>query len=146
MKRLAFLLMVALWFAPTVCAGAEAPVKIFQEANTSYRTGDYAKAAALYEALIAGNSHYAVLYYDLANTYVRLGKLSLAILNYEKSLTLDPRNGDAWENLRHTRGLLEYRVEDTRNWYLRAAETLLQRITEKEINLRSEERRVGKEC
>ncbi|MDD5226928.1 MAG: tetratricopeptide repeat protein [Candidatus Omnitrophica bacterium] len=133
MKRLAWFLLIALWLAPAVCSGAEI-AKIFQEANTSYRTGDYAKAAELYESLIEQEPRVATFYYDLANTYVRLGKLSRAILNYEKTLRLDPRNGDARVNLRYTRGLLEYRVEDTRNWYLRAAGTVLQYITEREIN------------
>ncbi len=133
MKRLAWLLLIALWLAPAVCFGADR-TKIFQEAGTSYRTGDYAKAAELYQSLIEQEPRVATFYYDLANTYVRLGKLSPAILNYEKALRIDPRNGDARENLRYARGLLEYRVEDTRNWYLRVAEAVLQYITEQEIN------------
>lgn len=132
MKRLALFLMIALWFAPAVCAAAET-AKIFQEANTNYRVGDHAKAAELYESLIKQEPHAATFYYDLANTYVRLGKLSHAILNYEKALRLDPRNGDILENLRYTRGLLEYRVEDTRNWYLKITEAVLKYTTEREV-------------
>jgi tetratricopeptide (TPR) repeat protein len=132
MKRLAWLLLIALWFVPAVCEGAET-AKIFQEANTGYRTGDYKKAAELYESLIKQEPRVAAFYYDLANAYVRLGNLSRAILNYEKALLLDPRNGDIRENLRYTRGLLEYRVEDTRNWYLKATEVVLRYMTEKEV-------------
>ena len=132
MKRLTWLLLIALWFAPAVCTGAET-AKIFQEANTSYRTGDHAKAADLYESLTEREPGVATFYYNLANTYVRLGKLSRAILNYEKALRLDPRNGDVRENLRYTRGLLEYRVEDTRNWYLKATEVVLKYVTEREV-------------
>ena len=132
MKRLTWLLLIALWFAPAVCTGAET-AKIFQEANTSYRTGDHAKAAELYESLTEREPGVATFYYNLANTYVRLGKLSRAILNYEKALRLDPRNGDVRENLRYTRGLLEYRVEDTRNWYLKATEVVLKYVTEREV-------------
>jgi len=132
MKRLTWLLIIALWLAPAVCEGVET-AKVFQEANTSYRTGDYAKASELYESLIEQEPRVAAFYYDLANTYVRLGKLSHAILNYEKALRLDPRNGDIRENLRYTRGLLEYRVEDTRNWYLKATEVVLKYMTEREV-------------
>ncbi|MFH1799799.1 MAG: tetratricopeptide repeat protein [Candidatus Omnitrophota bacterium] len=132
MKRLTWLLLIALWFAPAVCEGVET-AKVFQEANTSYRTGDYAKAAELYESLLEQKPRVAAFYYDLANTYVRLGKLSRAILNYEKALRLDPRDGDIRENLRYTRGLLEYRVEDTRNWYLKATEAVLKYMTEREV-------------
>jgi len=132
MKRLMWFLLIALCLTPRVCAAAET-AKIFQEANTSYRTGDYAKAAGLYESLVKEEPRVAAFYYDLANTYVRLGKLSLAILNYEKALRLDPRNQDIRENLRYTRGLLEYRVEDTRNWYLKATEAVLKYAAEREI-------------
>jgi tetratricopeptide (TPR) repeat protein len=132
MKRLMWLTLIALWFLPAVCEGGET-AKVFQEANTSYRTGDYTKAAELYESLLEQSPRVAVFYYDLANAYVRLGKLSRAILNYEKALRLDPRNGDIRENLRYTRGLLEYRVEDTRNWYLRATEAVLKYMTEREV-------------
>ncbi len=132
MKRLTFFLWIALCFAPAVHAETPAS-RFFQDANTSYRTGDYAKASELYESLIAAEPRMAVFYYNLANTYVRLGKLSQAILNYEKALRLDPRNGDIRANLRYTRGLLEYRVEDTRNWYLKATEVVLKYATEKEI-------------
>lgn len=132
MKRLAGYLMLLLCLGTSVCMAADV-AKTFQEANTCYRTGDYAKAASLYESLVDGNSPVAAFYYDLANTYVRLGKLSRAILNYERALRLAPRNADIRENLRYTRGLLEYRVEDGRNWYLRATETVLKYATEREI-------------
>ncbi len=132
MKRLICFLCILLCLAPVAGVGAEI-AKTFQEANTSYRTGDYAKAAEVYESLIEQDPRVATVYYDLANTYVRLGKLSHAILNYEKALRLDPRNGDIRENLRYTRGLLEYRVEDTRNWYLKATEAVLKYATEREV-------------
>lgn len=132
MRRLAGLLWITLCLTTSVHA-AEDLAKIFGDANTCYRTGDYAKAAGLYESLIEQAPRVAAFHYDLANTYVRLGKLSRAILNYEQALRLDPRNADIRENLRHTRGLLEYRVEDTRNWYLKATEAVLRFATEREI-------------
>lgn len=132
MKRWAWFFLVALGLTPAVCAGADT-AQIFQEANTRYRTGDYKKAVELYGALVEQEPRAAVFYYDLANAYEKLGDLSHAILNYEKALCLDPRNADIRENLRYTRGLLEYRVEDTRNWYLKATEVVLKYATEREI-------------
>jgi len=132
MKKVAAFFLFLLCLSPVV-RGAEDLPKLFQEANTCYRTGDYVKAAALYETLIQKEPDVAVFYFDLANASVRLDKFSQAILNYEKFLRLDPRNADARENLRHTRGLLEYRVEDTRNWYLKAGEAILKFATEREI-------------
>lgn len=135
MKRLTGFLLIVLCVAPVVCLGADETAKVFQEANTNYKTGDYAKAAELYDALTLREPQVASFYYNLANAYVRLGKLSHAILNYEEALRLDPRNADARENLRHTRGLLEYRVEDNRNWYLKTVEAILKSMTGREINI-----------
>ncbi len=132
MKRIAGFLLIALCLVPSFCTAADA-AKLFEDANTSYRTGDYAKAAGLYESLIEKTPRVAAFHYDLANAYVRLGKYSQAILSYEKALRLDPRNADIRENLRHTQGLLEYRVEDSRNWYLKATEAVLKYATEREI-------------
>jgi len=132
MKRLAGFLLIFLCLGASVCVAADM-AQVFQDANTCYRTGDYAKAASLYESLVKQEPDAAAFYYDLANAYVRLGKLSQAILNYEKALRLDPRNADIRENLRYTRGLLEYRVEDTRNWYLKATEAVLKYATEREV-------------
>jgi tetratricopeptide (TPR) repeat protein len=132
MKRGIWMLWLLLGLAPSIFAGSDT-AKVFQEANTSYRTGDYKKAAALYGTLVEQELRTSIFYYNLANAYVRLGSLSRAILNYEKALCLDPRNADIRENLRYTRGLLEYRVEDTRNWYLKATEFVLRYATEHEV-------------
>lgn len=134
MKKGTIIFLVLFCFAPVLC-GAEDLSSIFQDANTCYRTGDYEKAAALYETLTQKEPDIAVFYYDLANASFRIGKLSKAILNYEKFLVLAPRNADARKNLLHIRGLVEYRVEDTRNWYLKAGETILKYATEREIQV-----------
>lgn len=129
-------LMLVFWMlvsAPTVYA-ISSDAGGFQEANTAYRTGDYAKAVTLYEKLIQGSPKTAVLYYNLGNAYMRLEKLSAAILNYEKALRLDPRNADIHHNLNYARGLREYRVEDTRNWYLKVTDSVLRMVTQREMD------------
>ncbi len=133
MKRM---LAAGLWILcllPAAYAQTEPSQALFQEANTCYRTGDYAKAASLYEQLAQKTPSSAPVFYNLGNAYVRLGNLSLAVLNYEKALRLDPRHADIRHNLNYTRGLLEYRLEDTRNWYLRGADALLRYFTDREI-------------
>ena len=133
MKRILGFLMVAFWLVPATSVFAFEIEKTFQEANTSYQNGDYAKAGQLYERLIEKDPAGAVFYYDLGNACTRLGKLSQAILNYEKALLLDPRNSDIRYNLRYAKSLLEYRVEDTRNWYLKATVAVLTYATEREV-------------
>ena len=135
MRRFAWLLVFVFCFSVRGYAATKDANTVFQEANAAYRTGDYAKAVARYESLIQQEPQMAIFYYDLANAYVRLGRLSQAILNYEKALRLNPRDADIRHNLNYTRGLLEYRVEDTRNWYVKASDAVLKYMTEKEINI-----------
>lgn len=134
MKKFLTLLVILAAFVPLALA-ADDVASVFRDANTSYRTGDYAKAAEGYASLVRREPDVASFHYNLANANVRLGKLSRAILNYEQALQLDPRNADARENLRYTRGLLEYRVEDTRNWYVKALEAVLKFMTEQEVTV-----------
>lgn len=121
------------FMSSSACSAAES-LESFKEANTAYRTGDYAKAVGLYESLIQQNLRPWVFYYNLGNAQVKLGNLSGGILNYEKALRLDPRNSDIRYNLNYTRGLVEYRVEDTRNWYLKVTDAALRYFTEQETN------------
>jgi len=129
------LFLLALFLGTVVPAGfAVQPDKKFEEANASYRTGDYEHAAKLYRELSEtdpGNSAYL---YDLGNACVRLGRLSEAILAFEKALLIAPRDKDIRQNRDYARSLLEYRVDDNRNWYLRAAESALSRFTQTEMN------------
>ncbi|OQA57420.1 MAG: Tetratricopeptide repeat protein [Candidatus Omnitrophica bacterium ADurb.Bin277] len=119
-------------FFPIVSSAQESGK--FEEANESYRGGDYGKAAALYEQLAGEDPRTADYHYNLGNAYVRLGKLSEAVLSFEKALLLAPRDPDIRHNLDYARGRLEYQVEDNRNWYLKAADSALSRFTQHEMN------------
>jgi tetratricopeptide (TPR) repeat protein len=68
-------------------------------ANAAYARGDYEKAAALYENLLASGAEAPALYYNLGNAYFRLNKLGKAILNYEKAKKLAPGDEDINYNL-----------------------------------------------
>ena len=71
----------------------------FDEANAAYADGRYEEAAAGYEALLAEGPN-ATLYYNLGNACFKQGELAQAILNYERSLRLQPNNKDAQYNLK----------------------------------------------
>lgn len=107
----------------------------FDEANQSYRDGNYEEAARLYTRTLEENPDSGNLYYNLGNAYFRLNKLGLAILNYEKALHRSPRDADIRYNLNYARGLLEYKVEDKRNWYMKAVEAFLQYFRWEEVIL-----------
>lgn len=70
-----------------------------QEADSLYRATEYQEAADAYEAVLASGFTSADLYYNLGNTYYRLGETGRAILNYERALRLKPSMSDAKENL-----------------------------------------------
>ena len=123
-------------FAGTGAAPASRPAAtIFQQANQAYRGGDYPQAASLYEHLITGGKREGNFFYNLGNTYFKQGRLGPAILQFERARKKNPRDRDVLANLNYVKGLLEYRVEDKRNWYLRAFETLLAFVTQKEAGI-----------
>jgi len=71
---------------------------VFVEANEAYNKGDYNKAVGLYEKIIKSGSHSANLYFNLGNSYYKLQKIGPSIYNYEKALSLDPKNEDIQVN------------------------------------------------
>ncbi|MBE0572352.1 MAG: tetratricopeptide repeat protein [Ignavibacteriaceae bacterium] len=70
-----------------------------QQAGVFYRNGDFDKAIGIYEQLRIDNFEGTSLYYNLANSYYRIGKLGYAILNYERALKISPSDEDVKHNL-----------------------------------------------
>lgn len=134
-KLLLMLVMFVTAFAGTVLAFSAAEVADFQRANKHYRAGEFKEAAKIYEDLVLKNPDTGALYYNLGNSYFRIGDLGLSILSYERALSRDPRNSDIRTNLAYVKNSLEYQVEDKRNWYLRALEKFLKFLTTKEAGL-----------
>jgi tetratricopeptide (TPR) repeat protein len=123
--------------AVTVLGENQNVLPIFQKANAAYREGRYQESASLYESLISKEWKHASVFYNLGNAYFKQDRLGLAILHYEKAKRLNPRNREVLANLDYVRGLLEYRIEDKRNWYLKAGERLLRSYTHAELGITS---------
>lgn len=107
----------------------------FEKANQLYQQGNFKEAAKAYQELISASGSSAALFYNLGNSLFRAGETGQAILFYERALRFAPRDPDIRANLAHVRGLLEYRVDDKRNWYVRAAEEWLGYFRSEEIFL-----------
>lgn len=107
----------------------------FEKANQLYQNGKFKEAAQAYQELASGRDLSPALFYNLGNSFFRTGEIGQAILFYERALRLAPRDADIRANLAHVRGLLEYRVDDKRNWYVRAAEEWLGYFRSEEIFL-----------
>ena len=70
-------------------------------ANELYHEKDYATAAEIYESIVRGGLENGYLYYNLGNTYMRLGQTGRAILNYLRAQALIPREESLEANLRY---------------------------------------------
>lgn len=70
-----------------------------QKADSAYNAGNYAEAAQLYLETIKSEGSSDKLYYNLGNSYYRLGQTANAIIAYERALRLEPGNDNARSNL-----------------------------------------------
>lgn len=75
------------------------PDSLFNAANSSYDSGDYASAANGYSTLIDHGITNWEVYYNLGNAYYRLDELGLSILNYERAARISPREKIVSDNL-----------------------------------------------
>ncbi|MCX6865661.1 MAG: tetratricopeptide repeat protein [Verrucomicrobia bacterium] len=71
----------------------------FEQANRQFQAGDCAAAAAAYEKILAADGARAAVFYNLGNSYQRLGQYGHAILAYERARLLTPRDPDLLANL-----------------------------------------------
>lgn len=74
-----------------------------QEANEAYRNNNLEKALIGYLYLTERNIKNGYLYYNIGNTYLRLGDLGKSILWYERALEFLPRYNDLLVNLNYAR-------------------------------------------
>ena len=85
-----------------VCAGQSA---FFDEGNQLYQAGDFEAALERYAQILDDGLESGELYYNIGNTYFKLGELGPAILYYERSRRLMPGDDDLLANLELARSL-----------------------------------------
>lgn len=71
----------------------------FEQGNRHYRDGQYEKAVLSYESVLRSKKESSALYFNLANAYYKLNQIAPAIYHYEKSLLMDPNDGEIKDNL-----------------------------------------------
>lgn len=71
----------------------------FERGNVLYREGKFQQAAAAYEAILKQGVAGTAVYFNLGNSYFRLGMVAPAILAYERALRLQPNDPDIKHNL-----------------------------------------------
>ena len=70
-------------------------------ANELYHEKNYQEAAKIFESLINQGEVNGYIYYNLGNTYMRIGNKGNAILNYVRAKSLLPRDENLDANLRY---------------------------------------------
>ena len=71
----------------------------FEKANEYYIAEDYRKAVETYMAVVESGMVSAELYFNLGNSFFRLGDYPSAILYYEKAKRLSPKDEEILMNL-----------------------------------------------
>jgi hypothetical protein len=74
--------------------------QVFLEASQAYDANRPADAAALYGKLVDQGYESKELYFNLGNSYFKIGKIGLAVLNYRRAWHMAPRDPDIQANLR----------------------------------------------
>lgn len=100
----------------------------FAQANEQYANGNYAEAANLYEQCLTEEPT-AVVYYNLGNALFKQGELSHAILAYERSLRLNPRDKDCKHNLAFAQAQIIDNVEDNEFFLSSWAKTIRNQLS-----------------
>ncbi len=72
---------------------------MLKEGNELYQNKEFTEAINKYETIINNGFVSDALYYNLGNSYYRIGSLGKAILNYERGLKLNPNDEDLKFNL-----------------------------------------------
>lgn len=98
LKRFSFFLAIALTLFSGLLFAQNIDEQMLQ-AGAFYRNGEFDKVIKIYEDLRSAGYEGTSLYFNLANSYYRIGKLGFAILNYERSLKNSPSDEDVKHNL-----------------------------------------------
>lgn len=86
--------------------------------DDAYSHNDFATAAQIYECVLKTKGEAAEIYYNLGNSYYKLGEISKAILNYERALLLKPGDSDFRANLEIARSKTVDKVNPTPQFFL----------------------------
>ncbi|HUV12601.1 MAG TPA: tetratricopeptide repeat protein [Acidobacteriota bacterium] len=83
---------------PAVAQGGSE--RLFDEGNLLYQQQDFQGARDKYLQIETQGEVSSALYYNLANSYYKIGNMGKAVLYYERALRLDPGDDDIQANLR----------------------------------------------
>ena len=98
---------------------------LLERANAEYDKDRYADALQLYLQVAKEEGISSDLYYNIGNTYYRMGDLGHAILYYERALILDPQNDDARTNLEFVNTKIQTRIVENKSFVAQEIDNLI---------------------
>ena len=107
MRRIIFLMFA-------ICFGffSVEATDLEQKAIADYDNKNYQEVITAYQDILEKKGASSELFYNLGNAYYKAGDNGRAVLSYERSLRLNPRNEDASSNLEFVRSKLLDRTDD----------------------------------
>lgn len=100
-----------------------------EKANADYDKDKYAAALESYLKVASEEGTSSDLYYNIGNTYYRMGDLGHAILYYERALVLNPDNDDARANLEFVSSKIQTKIQDNKSFVAQVADSVVESQT-----------------
>jgi len=97
MKRIFFLFIFLFFYGNNALYAQklEGPIiDIFHAAGEFYKNKEYDKSVDHYEEILLGGIEGGHIFFNLGNSYYKLGKIGKARLNYERAMKFIPRDSD----------------------------------------------------
>jgi tetratricopeptide (TPR) repeat protein len=121
MKPHVFACAVVILLSATAHRASCAPVNFwFEKANKLYEQQAYDSAAYYYEQVLESGTTNAAVYFNLGNSFFRLKKVGLALLNYEKARRLSPNDPDILANIRYANSAIIDRLPQPEQSFIEA--------------------------
>jgi tetratricopeptide (TPR) repeat protein len=115
--------MIGLVFSLLICISAAGQSRVeqmvFEKANQLYLNGDYSSAREEYLKIVNSGFESVELYYNLGNTFYKLGQIPSAILYYEKALIINPKDVDIQFNLEQANRLVVDKVNPVNEFFFK---------------------------
>lgn len=112
-------LFIAILFSLPVAGQSKVEQLVFDQANQLYLNGEYSSAREEYQKIINSGFESPELYYNLGNTFYKLGQVPPAILYYEKALLLNPKDEDVLFNLDLANRLVVDKINPVNEFFLK---------------------------
>lgn len=104
--------------------GSALASSLTERADSAYSADKFTDALSLYKEALETDGPSASLWYNIGNTYYRLGETGHAVAAYERSLRLDPTDDDARANIQFVLANTIDRPGDTGSFISNSADAI----------------------